>query len=304
MTHTSGLIYGSRGTTAVHKLYPAGNIPNDFTGPEFVATLSKLPLIAQPGSTWDYGFGLDVTGQMVESVTKQTLGGYLSDTGFQVPADKVARYAHALPNDPETGKPRTLSDLTKPVKFESGGGGAVSTASDYLKFASMLMNGGEYGGYRVLSRKMTQYMLYADQSTRTAGSQPDRERGSDPSGLWVRAGTGGADDAGGGAVDGLRWGFLLAGGEWHELVGGLGGEAGGGVHGTLPWRGAVVLPVSDQYAGVSGDGAVGAAAFRMPGAGGVSGGPAKHWAMFIQLRAGSPVTFNAVSPTLRVWVTT
>ena len=169
LTHTSGLIYGARGTTAVHKLYPAGNIAMDFTGPEFVAKLSTLPLMAQPGSTWDYGFGLDLTGQMVETVTKQTLGAYLSetvwrplgmtDTGFNVPADKVARYAHALPVDPDTGKPQNLSDLTKPVKFESGGGGAVSTASDYLKFASMLMNGGEYAGHRILSQKMTHYML-------------------------------------------------------------------------------------------------------------------------------------------------
>jgi CubicO group peptidase (beta-lactamase class C family) len=169
LTHTSGLVYGSRGTTAVHKLYPAGSISNDFTGPEFVAKLSSLPLMAQPGSTWDYGFGLDLTGQMVETVTKQTLGNYLSDTvfkplgmvdtGFQVPPDKINRYAHALPNDPETGKPQTLADLTKSGKFESGGGGAVSTASDYLKFASMLLNGGEYDGQRILSPKMTQYML-------------------------------------------------------------------------------------------------------------------------------------------------
>ena len=169
LMHTSGLVYGSRGTTAVHKLYPQGNISLDFTGPAFIETLSKLPLMAQPGSTWDYGFGLDVTGQMVEAVTKQSLGDYLSaavfqplgmtDTGFQVPADKVARYAHALPNDPDTGKPQSIADISKPVKMQSGGGGAVSTASDYLKFASMLMNGGTYNGHRILSQKMAQYML-------------------------------------------------------------------------------------------------------------------------------------------------
>jgi CubicO group peptidase (beta-lactamase class C family) len=169
LTHTSGLIYGGRGATAVHRLYPSGSTANEFTGPEFVAKLSTLPLLAQPGSTWDYGFGLDLVGQMVETVTKQTLGGYLSDTvfkplgmadtGFLVSADKVARYAHALPTDPETGKPQTLPDLSKPLKFECGGGCAVSTASDYLKFASMLMNDGEYDGHRVLSPRMTQYML-------------------------------------------------------------------------------------------------------------------------------------------------
>jgi CubicO group peptidase (beta-lactamase class C family) len=167
LTHTSGLIYGSRGTTAVHKLYPGGT--SDYTGPEFIAKLSSLPLMAQPGSTWDYGFGLDVTGQMVEAVSHQTLGAYLSDTvfkplgmpdtGFVVPASKVARYAHALANDPDTGQPQKVADLTHAPKFESGGGGAVSTASDYLKFASMLMNGGTFNGHRILSPKMTQYML-------------------------------------------------------------------------------------------------------------------------------------------------
>lgn len=171
LTHTSGLIYGGRGTTAVHRLYPggSGDAARDLTGPEFVTTLSSLPLLAQPGTTWDYGFGLDLAGQMVETVTKQTLGANLADTvfkplgmtdtGFQVPADKAARYAKALPTDPDTGKPQTLTDLTQPLKFECGGGCAVSTASDYLKFASMLMNGGTWGGKRVLSEQMTHYML-------------------------------------------------------------------------------------------------------------------------------------------------
>lgn len=168
LTHTSGLIYGTRGTTAVHKLYPA-DPPHELSGPDFIAKLSTLPLLAQPGSTWDYGFGLDVTGQMVEAVTKQTLGGYLSDTvfkplgmtdtGFNVPADKVARYAHTLAKDPDTGKPIKLSDLSKPLTFECGGGCAVSTASDYLKFASMLMNNGTWAGHRILSEQMTRYML-------------------------------------------------------------------------------------------------------------------------------------------------
>lgn len=119
---------------------------------------------------WDYGFGLDVAGLMVEAVTRQSLGAYLGETvfgplgmanmGFLVPQEKAARYAKALPTDPETGRPQTLEpDSTKPTKFECGGGCAVSTASDYLRFATMPLNGGEYGGHRVLSRKMTRYML-------------------------------------------------------------------------------------------------------------------------------------------------
>jgi CubicO group peptidase (beta-lactamase class C family) len=72
LTHTSGLIYGSRGNTVIHKMYPSGtdNAPN---GPAFVDKLATLPLLWQPGSTWDYGFGLDITGQIIEKLSGQTL---------------------------------------------------------------------------------------------------------------------------------------------------------------------------------------------------------------------------------------
>ena len=62
--HTSGLIYGGRGTTAVHKLYPTGSAPvsGTLSGSEFLDKLAALPLLHQPGAVWDYGFGLDVLG--------------------------------------------------------------------------------------------------------------------------------------------------------------------------------------------------------------------------------------------------
>ena len=172
LTHTSGLIYGGRGSTAVHRMYPAGSAAaaEALTGEAFLDKLSTLPLLNQPGATWDYGFGLDVTGLIVEALTRQSLGAYLSDTvfkplgmadtGFLIPADKTARYAKALPTDPETGRPQSLSpDSTRPTKFECGGGCAVSTATDYLRFATMLLNGGEYAGHRVLSPVMARYMV-------------------------------------------------------------------------------------------------------------------------------------------------
>lgn len=172
LTHTSGLIYGGRGTTAVHKLYPSGSsgAALALTGPEFLAKLAAAPLLAQPGTVWDYGFGLDVTGLMVEALTKQSLGAYLQtavwkplgmvDTGFVIPPEKVARYAKALPTDPETGQPQRLEpDSTVAAKFECGGGCAVSTAADYVRFASMLLNGGVFEEHRVLSPAMTGYML-------------------------------------------------------------------------------------------------------------------------------------------------
>ena len=172
MRHTSGLIYGGRGNTLVHKMYPAGSgdASRDYDGAAFMDKLASLPLLYQPATVWDYGFGLDVLGLTVESITKQTLGQYLqanlftplgmTDSGFSISPDKAARYAKPLPADPDTGKPQARSpELTQPLKFECGGGCAASTASDYLRFAMMLMNGGRSGEARLLGRKTVDYML-------------------------------------------------------------------------------------------------------------------------------------------------
>ena len=169
--HTSGLSYGGRGTTAVHKLYPegSGQAALAYTSAQFLDQLATLPLHFQPGSTWDYGFGLDVLGIVVEQITEQTLGAYLQDnvfrplgmvdTTFLIPADKAPRYARPLPTDPVTGRPQALTALTQPAKFECGGGCAASTAADYMRFALMLLNKGKYGEARILSRKTVEFML-------------------------------------------------------------------------------------------------------------------------------------------------
>ncbi len=171
MRHTSGIIYGGRGTTPVHKLYPAASSSAgmSMTGKEFVDKLASLPLLHQPGSTWDYGFGLDLMGIIVERISGQTLGQYLeahlfkplgmNDTAFAVPPEKAKRYAKAFAKDPDTDQPQFVLDLTKPLKFECGGGCAASTAADYLRFAQMLLQGGKLGGKRVLGRKTVEYML-------------------------------------------------------------------------------------------------------------------------------------------------
>jgi CubicO group peptidase (beta-lactamase class C family) len=149
-------------------MYPGGTdaAPN---GPAFMDKLASLPLLWQPGSTWDYGFGLDVTGQIIEKLSGQTLDAYLKsnlftplgmkDTGFSVPPEKAARYARPLPADPDTGAPQMRSpELTRPVNFDSGGGGAASTAADYLRFASMLLHQGRAGNTRILGRKTVEFM--------------------------------------------------------------------------------------------------------------------------------------------------
>ncbi len=172
MRHTSGLIYGGRGNSVVHKMYPAGSgdAARDYDGAAFLDKLASLPLLHQPATVWDYGFGLDVLGLMIESISKQTLGQYLQgnlfsplgmiDTVFSISAEKATRYAKPLPADPDTGKPQARSpELTQPIKFECGGGCAASTASDYLRFAMMLMNRGGAGEARLLGPKTVDYML-------------------------------------------------------------------------------------------------------------------------------------------------
>ena len=172
MRHTSGIIYGGRGNTIVHKQYPTGSsaAATQFDGAAFMDKLTSLPLLYQPATVWDYGFGLDVLGLTIEKISGQPLGQYLeanlfkplgmTDTVFSVAGDRVARYAKPLPVDPDTGKPQARSpELTQALKFECGGGCAASTASDYLRFAMMLMNGGSAGEARLLGPRTLAYML-------------------------------------------------------------------------------------------------------------------------------------------------
>ena len=170
MRHTSGIIYGARGDTAVHKrsveLLPA---TDRMTGEEFLDKLSQVPLLYQPGTVWDYGYSIDVIGLMIEKVAGKPLGAYLKervfdplgmpDTGFLVPPASLKRYTRPLPNDPDTGRAQTARDNTRPLGFECGGGCLVSTASDYMRFVQMLLHKGSYNGRRVLGRTTTEYML-------------------------------------------------------------------------------------------------------------------------------------------------
>ncbi|MGA7072871.1 serine hydrolase domain-containing protein [Bradyrhizobium sp.] len=172
MRHTSGLIYGGRGNTLVHKMYPSGSgdASREYDGSAFIDKLASASLLYQPATVWDYGFGLDLLGLTIEKISGQTLGQYLkanlftplgmNDTGFSISAEQAARYAKPLPNDPDTGKPQARSpELTQPLKFECGGGCAASTAPDYLRFAMMLMNEGRDGEVRLLGPRTVAYML-------------------------------------------------------------------------------------------------------------------------------------------------
>jgi CubicO group peptidase (beta-lactamase class C family) len=189
--HTSGLTYGGRGSSAVHKLYPAGSAgaAAQYNGEEFIAKVSSLPLLYQPGTVWDYGFSIDVLGLVIEKVSGQRLNDFLKaavwdkvkmpDTGFVVPAEKRNRIARPLPQDPLTGKDQRIEILDTPVKFDCAGSCAFSTVGDYLRFGEMLLEGGAIDGRRVLSPK-TVHLMASDQlgpniRNTVAGTEPQRD---------------------------------------------------------------------------------------------------------------------------------
>jgi CubicO group peptidase (beta-lactamase class C family) len=174
MRHTSGITYGGRGSTAVHKLWPASSSTAAYAGTtdHFMQTISKLPLLHQPGTTWDYSLSIDALGAVVEKVSGKSLGAALGervwskvgmpDTAFDTVSNKSARIARPLPVNPLTGKPQDIRLTREQPKFECGGACAFGTAGDYIRFGQMLLNGGAIEGRRVLSPK-TVRMMTSDQ---------------------------------------------------------------------------------------------------------------------------------------------
>ena len=180
LSHTSGLTYAFTGNSAVQRRYgeaklftgdPANAkqfLARDLSSAEFIAELAKLPLIAQPGESWDYSHSTDVIGHLVEIVSGKTLGAFLHerifmplgmvDTGFHVPADKQERLAQPFPKDPDGGLPVQLIEARDAPLFESGGGGLFSTMDDYARFAQMLYSQGRLEGTRIITRKTLEWM--------------------------------------------------------------------------------------------------------------------------------------------------
>jgi CubicO group peptidase (beta-lactamase class C family) len=169
LRHTSGLTYEFRGSGPVHKMYMGAKIySRNQSSAEQVAALSKIPLLHHPGTHWEYSRSTDVVGRLIEVLTGLKLGVYLErqilgplgmiDTAFHVPERHHARLAQAFARDPETGTAIQLLEVRDPPNFESGGGGLVSTASDYARFLQMLLNNGTFDGVRLLSRKTLELM--------------------------------------------------------------------------------------------------------------------------------------------------
>jgi CubicO group peptidase (beta-lactamase class C family) len=158
LRHTSGLVYPPQySDSALHQLYGEKAIfARNRTLAEFVASLSALPLAHQPGTVWEYSWGVDVLARVVEVVSGRRFDKFLEDrvfgplqmvdTSFHVPQAKLARLV-----DPPAGGRPALWDVTKSARLFSGGGGLVSTATDYLRFCQMLLNRGELDGARILA---------------------------------------------------------------------------------------------------------------------------------------------------------
>ena len=226
MTHTAGFTYGFFGTTVVDKMYNEQKVLRSNSLQEMIDKLAKMPLLYQPGTRWVYSVSMDIQGYIAEKVSGQSLPDFMQqrifgplgmkDTGFYVPQDKRNRFATLYRPD-QRGEELVADGTagTAPTDYErqptmaSGGGGMVSTAQDYLRFAQMLLNGGELDGVRILAPATVQLMT----SNHLAPSLMSNESELDPR-------------------PGLGWGFDCAVFWDPQLAGEVVGK------GTFFWQGA------------------------------------------------------------------
>lgn len=183
LTHTAGISYGEG---PAKDKWAAAGITGFYTADlnepigETVRRMALLPMDAQPGEQWVYGYGDEILGAVIEKVSGQDLEQFLhsriyvplgmNDTSFYLPPEKADRFAvvYAAGKDgkisraPDGGRSQGQGDYIKgPRKSYAGGAGILSTAGDYLKFLMMLANGGELNGKRILSRKSVE-LIAAD----------------------------------------------------------------------------------------------------------------------------------------------
>ena len=174
MTHTAGFSYGFFGDTPVDKMYVDQQMLQSQSLPDMINKLAKTPLLYQPGTRWVYSVSMDIQGYIVEKLSGQSLPDFvqhilgplgMKDTGFFVPNEKRNRFATLYAEDQ---KGQLVAQATAPLVTDplyakqplmpSGGGGMVSTAQDYLRFAQMLLNEGELDGVRILAPATVQLM--------------------------------------------------------------------------------------------------------------------------------------------------
>jgi CubicO group peptidase (beta-lactamase class C family) len=183
LRHTAGLTYGIFGESEVDKLYREAGLFEAPTIEDFVQRLGKLPLQYEPGTRWHYSVAVDVQGRLIEVLSGMRFGEFLQqrifaplgmrDTSFVVTDAKWPRVARlyapagagwgeSAPAKASSGlvpaDPRTDANYKTGATFESGGGGLMSTADDYMRFSLMLLSGGELNGVRLLSPKTIELM--------------------------------------------------------------------------------------------------------------------------------------------------
>ena len=177
LTHTAGLSYGFFNDTPIEDMYRQSLMRSkDASLEEMILGLAELPLRHQPGAGWNYSFATDVCGYLVQVLADMPFEDFLEerifkplgmvDTGFHCPPDKLDRFARLYQHDIESGgfhefvgSPHIPAhDYTQPAKAPSGGGGLVSTTSDYWQFARMLGNEGEGNETRIIGRKTLEFM--------------------------------------------------------------------------------------------------------------------------------------------------
>jgi CubicO group peptidase (beta-lactamase class C family) len=174
VTHSAGFLYGF-GPTPVDREYQKHIplLPTTDDPSAYLAKLAKVPLAYEPGTQWQYSIAMDLEGIIIAQLSGKSLQAFMKaeifnplgmvDTDFVVPPEKRDRFVtlydmQAGKLTPITSGPFAATYAETPV-MGSGGGGLVSTASDYARFASMLANGGALNGRRVLSKRATKTMM-------------------------------------------------------------------------------------------------------------------------------------------------
>jgi CubicO group peptidase (beta-lactamase class C family) len=202
LTHTSGLTYPWN--ARVGKAYRDAGIGSGLASQEgtigdAVKKLASIPLLFQPGDSWEYSLADDVLGRLVEVVSGMPFDRFLEerifkplgmkDSGFYLPEEKIPRLATAYTYYPDKGLNPILPGqviteeggfsysadypVRAPRTYFSGGGGLTSTAEDYYRFCQMMLNGGELNGARIISRKSVELMSH----NHTQGKHGDQDYG-------------------------------------------------------------------------------------------------------------------------------